>query len=190
VIIQGNWEDDFWGARHEPIVAWHLERLGMARVAYMDSLPFCYDFMLSGRRVRLLHGSAEKTSGYIRQEDSLAAKASIFCNTDLTGSDNPEPTIVGYGHIHKAYQQSVGKRHFLFNTGSVGNPTDDPTASYVILKGVFDSAEFAPFSIEHVRVPYDIEYAIQLAREAGLPDLAQYEFELRTARYRGEMDRA
>lgn len=187
VIIKGNWEDDLWGARHEPIVAWHIERLGMARVAALNALPFCHDFMLSGRRVRLLHGSAESTSGYIQPGDADSVKAAIFRNSKLTGYDNPEPTIVGYGHIHKAYSQYVGRGRVLFNAGSVGNPTDEATASYVVLSGELNSAEAALFSIEFIRVPYDIELAIHLAHIARLPDLAAYEFELRTARYRGDM---
>ncbi len=187
VTIKGNWEDDFWGARAEPIVAWHIERLGMARVAALNELPFCHDFLLSGRRVRLLHGSAESTSGYVKLEDALSVKAAIFHNTRLTGYENPEPDVVGYGHIHKAYSQHAGRGRILFNAGSVGNPTDEATASYAVLHGVLDSAETASFSLELVRVPYDIELAVKLARDADLPDLAAYEFELRTARYRGEM---
>jgi protein phosphatase len=34
-------------------------------------------------------------------------------------------------------------------------------------------------------VPYDIEYAIQLAKKAKMPDLEPYIQELTTARYRG-----
>ena len=60
----------------------------------------------------------------------------------------------------------------MFNAGSVGNPTDEATASYAVLHGVLDSAETASFSLELVRVPYDIELAVKLARDADLPDLA------------------
>jgi protein phosphatase len=36
-----------------------------------------------------------------------------------------------------------------------------------------------------MRVPYDIERAIQQAQEAQMPDLEPYIVELRTGRYRG-----
>lgn len=188
VIISGNWENGFFDARHEPIVAWHIERMGLPLVRELDRLPFCHDFWMSGRRVRLLHGSAETPGGYILPHDRVEKQMTLFANTEQTGVDCPIPDVVGYGHLHKAFQLPVGKHRRLFNTGSVGNPTDETTAAYAILTGVLDSAERAPFSIEHIRVPYDIEYAIELARLAQLPDLTAYEFELRTARYRGEME--
>jgi protein phosphatase len=36
-----------------------------------------------------------------------------------------------------------------------------------------------------IRVPYDIELAIQQAAEEGMPELEHYANELRTAQYRG-----
>lgn len=41
------------------------------------------------------------------------------------------------------------------------------------------------FSIQLVRVPYDIELAIRLAEELDMPEIEEYKQELRTALYRG-----
>ena len=41
------------------------------------------------------------------------------------------------------------------------------------------------FSIQLVRVPYDIELAIRLAEELEMPEIEEYKQELRTALYRG-----
>ena len=41
------------------------------------------------------------------------------------------------------------------------------------------------FAVHLIRVPYDIELAIQQAAEEHMPELAPYASELRTARYRG-----
>lgn len=73
----------------------------------------------------------------------------------------------------------------LFNAGSVGNPLDMPLASYIILNGDYDSQTTAPFSIDFVRLPYDIEAEIENARRVNHPDHEPYAVELRTAVYRG-----
>lgn len=53
----------------------------------------------------------------------------------------------------------------------------------VILEGVPDTADPAPFGFEFVRVPYDIEAEIAAAEALGMPELEPYAAELRTARY-------
>jgi protein phosphatase len=73
----------------------------------------------------------------------------------------------------------------LFNVGSVGNPLDVTQACYVILEGTYQSNTDDSFSIQVVRVPYDIEGAIRQAEIALMPELDAYADELRTARYRG-----
>ncbi len=100
----------------------------------------------------------------------------MFENTDFTGY-NVAPDVVGYGDIHSAYLKSFRQR-ILFNVGSVGNPLDVTQASYAILEGTYDSRAEGPFAIQLVRVPYDIERAIQQAQEAQMPDLEPYIVEL------------
>jgi len=56
------------------------------------------------------------------------------------------------------------------------------------LEGRYGSSQPAPWSVNLVRVPYDIEAAIQQAEAADMPELAAYANELRTARYRGRRD--
>ena len=53
------------------------------------------------------------------------------------------------------------------------------------LEGVTGSTEAAPFSVQFVRIPYDIERAIHGAQAVQMPELEAYADELRTARYRG-----
>ena len=68
----------------------------------------------------------------------------MFVNTAATG-DGPETTVVGYGDTHDPYLEVDRRKRTLFNTGSVGNCMDDPTPVYVIIEGVYDSADEAPF---------------------------------------------
>jgi protein phosphatase len=107
----------------------------------------------------------------------------MFDNTDFTG-EGSVPDIVGYGDIHIAYVRTLSLK-CLFNAGSVGNPLDMPLATYVVLEGHYLDEAPGPWSVNIVRVPYDIERAIAQAAASGMPDLPEYIGELRTARYRG-----
>ena len=95
-----------------------------------------------------------------------------------------EPDVVCYGDVHNAFHQNI-KGKTLCNVGSVGNPLDLTQASYAILEGEYNQPEKGVFSIQLVRVPYDIELSIQIAREAEMPELEEYIQELTTAKYRG-----
>jgi len=92
--------------------------------------------------------------------------------------------VVGYGDIHSAYIKSFQNR-ILFNAGSVGNPLDVTQAAYAILEGAYTSSSDESFAIQIVRMPYDIERAIQQAEMEQMPELQAYADELRTGRYRG-----
>jgi diadenosine tetraphosphatase ApaH/serine/threonine PP2A family protein phosphatase len=92
--------------------------------------------------------------------------------------------VVGYGDIHGAYLEA-DEGLLLFNAGAVGNHLDGPTAPYCILEGVTDSLVPQSFSVNFVRVPYDIEAEVAAARDLGMPDVDAYALELREQRYRG-----
>src|SRR4029453_16586783 len=94
------------------------------------------------------------------------------------------PDVVGYGDIHRAYVMNFHQQT-LFNVGSVGNPLDIPQASYAILEGTYNSQWAETFAVHLIRVPYDVELAIQQATAEHMPELAPYANELRTAQYRG-----
>jgi predicted phosphodiesterase len=182
-IVGGNWEASIAGDNPHPTYAWHRHRLGPERLAFLRALPMTIHLTLSGRRIRLFHASPVGVYHRVRQTDSIEKLQAMFENTDLTG-DGAAPDIVGYGDIHRAYLRTFPHR-MLFNVGSVGNPLDTPQAAYAILEGIDGSAQAAPFGIQLIRVPYDIERAIRDAAERDMPELAAYARELRTAEYRG-----
>lgn len=182
-IIKGNWDDFIDKATDNPTIQWHQARLGPARLAYLQSLPTVIEFTMSRKRVRLFHASQNGIYYRVRMNDPLEKHLAMFTNTDFTG-DGVEPDVVGYGDIHGAYLKSFQHR-VLFNTGSVGNPLDLTLASYAILEGHYDSQTPGAFSVQLIRVPYDIELAIQQAADEQMPELELYANELRTARYRG-----
>jgi protein phosphatase len=189
VIVRGNW-DDVIGNKHESVgLNWWKSRLSQEQIAYLKGLPNAYDFVISGKRVRLFHASqiSEHHRVYGRSDsNTFEAHNAMFTNTEFTGYDNPEPDIVGYGDIHSAYMMYVDTGKLLFNVGSVGNALDMPLSVYTVLTGHIGESEIAPFHIEFVRVPYDIEGAIQRAKDLNMPETDAYSNELRKCQYRGK----
>jgi predicted phosphodiesterase len=181
--IKGNWEDFMVRESDNPTIIWHQQRLGAERLAYIDNLSHTIEFHMSGRRVRLFHASQESVYYRVRMEDPRDKHLEMFANTDFTGH-TPEPDVVGYGDIHRAYVMTF-QHQMLFNTGSVGNPLDITQASYAILERTYGSECADTFSVHLIRVPYDIELAIKQAADEEMPSLEPYANELRTAKYRG-----
>lgn len=189
VIIKGNWEEAVprSAMRGDEGAVWYCDQLGAERLAYLDGLPDVHDFWMSGKRVRLYHASHESVHTRIYPWQSYETHLAMFENTPFTGMDVPAPDVVGYGDIHSAYMLSLYREQkILFNTGSAGNPMDMPLATYAILNGKLDSQEPGSFSVDFVRLPYDIERAVADAEAVPvLPELEAYVVELRTAVYRG-----
>jgi hypothetical protein len=152
----------------------------------LRSLPFCHDFWLSGRRIRLFHASEETVHRRVRFDHDEAEFLGMFRNTPATG-DGVEPDVVGYADTHDPYYETDRERRTLFNTGSVGNCMGDPTPVYVVLEGVVDSRDEAPFTITFVRVPYDWRAELAYAASVGMPELEGYTLEVRDGIYRGNL---
>jgi protein phosphatase len=185
VVVKGNWDDFITNDTEFETLKWHQKQLHKEQNDYLKQLPFSITFYMSGKLIRLFHASPFSVYKRIQPWDSIEKRLSMFENTSETGNDYKMPDIVGYGDVHQAFIQHFhGKT--LFNVGSVGNPLDLTQASYTILEGNYGSEENSSFSTQFVRVPYDIEYAIQLAKQVNMPDLEPYIQELTTARYRGK----
>jgi len=189
VNIFGNWDELLVrpGAKNATI-PWHRQRIGEERIAWLRNLPRTTDFKLSGRHIRLFHASAQDLWHRVFLTSDLETKLAMFHNTELTGFDLPTPDVVGYGDIHHAFITPFfePKNRTLFNAGSVGNPLDEPRATYVLLSGVRDGEDWnAPFRMQIVRLPYDIESVITRARALDMPRTDELEIELREAIYRG-----
>jgi protein phosphatase len=188
VIVRGNWDDAILKPVEGKVGMWYRAQIGEERLAYLDTLPNVFDFWMSGKRVRLYHASQESLYTRVHPSHPRDVHEAMFTNTPFTGMDNPPPDVVGYGDIHSAYMLSF-EHKILFNAGSVGNPLDMPLATYVILSGKLDSQNADTFSVDFVRLPYDIETTIEQARQINAPDLDVYAVELRTAVYRGRQQK-
>lgn len=186
VVVRGNWDVFISAPAKHEVQKWHQAQLGPERLAYLAGLPNSFDMVISGRYVRLFHASQVNEFTRIYPFDPAEKLTAMFTNSGFTGYDRPAPSVVGYGDIHAAYVLPIYNiKKTLFNAGSVGNPLDEPTACYTILHGRSACIEPGGFSIEIVRLQYDIEHAIQDAYDAQMPEIEPYARELRTAKYRG-----
>jgi protein phosphatase len=184
-VIQGNWDFVVADGNGPAFLRldWHRNRLGQTRLDYLKNLPGTMDFYLSGHKVRLFHTSHEGVMKRVFSNDQVADFKVMFNNTDFTG-DYFQPDIVGFADIHRILHLSrQGKT--LFNSGSVGNAMDEPSAAYIILEGNYGDKNKGLFTFQVVRLLYDVELAIRQAREENMPDIEPYEVELRIAHYRG-----
>lgn len=183
-VVKGNWDDLMFKEDVDEVIKWHQAQLTKDQFDYLKNLPYTIEFMMSGRFIRLFHASPFSVWTRIQPWDDMKKRQSMFENTENTSHDYGIPDVVGYGDVHNAFVQHF-KGKTLFNTGSVGNPLEITQASYAILEGYYGESERKSFSIQFVRVPYDIELAIKQAKEANLPDIDDYILELTTATYRG-----
>nr|WP_129337273.1 metallophosphoesterase family protein [Cellulomonas endophytica] len=185
VTVRGNWDDFLPDAppERDPDVAWWRAELTESDRDWLRQLPLVHHLELSGRRIRLVHASAQGVYTRVHRTHTDEQFDAMFATTELTGP-GPAPTMVGYGDVHDAYVETVEGRT-LFNVGSAGNPLDEPVPSYAVLEGVPGGTTADPFALTLVRVPYDVEAEIAVARRAGMPTLDAWTIELRTGVYRG-----
>lgn len=184
--VLGNWDDFLlFSPRDEMPIRWYRERISEENRDYLLSLPRVFDFYLSGRVVRMFHAHPFDIYKRLYKFDDLRHIEEMFdfSTEDPEFSIKQRSDIVAYGDIHHAYLKDFGDR-FLFNVGSVGNPLDSKDTSYVILKGDLHSKERSPYSIEFVRLPYDIEKTVKDVRACDMPFAEEYIFEITTGKFR------
>jgi len=183
LVIKGNWEDYITKVSDQNTVIWHQNKLGKQRLEYLSNLPFSIEFYMSGRFIRLFHASPRSIYERIQPWDSFEQRLSLFESSEYC-QQKLQADVIGYGDIHNAYVQNFSGKT-LINVGSVGNPLEITQASYAIIEGQYHSKEPSAFSIQLIRVPYDIELSVKQAIDDDMPSLEAYIHELRTARYRG-----
>lgn len=179
-VVKGNW-DYFITEQESESLLWHQRRLGEERLQYMKTLPIYIEFYMSGKLVRLCHASPNNLFHRVHLSTKNSERMKLFIPTVTL---NKEADVVGYGDIHGAHIDSLEGK-IIFNAGSVGNPLDIPQASYAVVEGQYGSEIQSSFTVALIRVPYNIELAIEHALNTDMPEKQEYITELRTAVYRG-----
>jgi protein phosphatase len=181
VVIKGNWDYYMTDIHDNEILKWHQDKLGAERLEYLKALPIYTEFYISGKLLRLCHASPNDLFLRTYLSTKEDERMRLFAPTPTL---DIEADVIGYGDIHGAHIDNFNGKT-IFNVGSVGNPLEITQASYGIIEGTMDDKNKAPFSVALVRVPYDIDLAIEQAVLADMPSIEEYIKELRTAVYRG-----
>ncbi|MCI8383840.1 MAG: metallophosphoesterase family protein [Clostridia bacterium] len=190
IVIKGNCDDAIVNAPKESKRrSWYKEQLGEERIEYLKNLPLYKDFYMSGSYVRMFHATKNDLYNRIFAVDPIEKKKNMF------QEEGKEPDIILYGDIHQQYMQKLQNKTIV-NVGSVGNSVYFPDydesitnmeettqAFYCIIEGEYNAKERGSISIQFVRIPYDIEKEIELAKEKQIPDLEAYIIELTKAKY-------
>lgn len=173
IILRGNWDEGIAQKHFSRNDQFYFDQLGEARMQKLGELPFEHHFMLSGKRIRLLHG-----------RPIMKELQSIRDTSDnLRWLFEPDFDVVGYADVHRPGYRSLYFPGLLFNTGSVGNALGIPMVQYAILQGE-DGSTPAPFDITFVSIPYDNEQAIRDAENTpGFPNIESYIKEIRHGEY-------
>lgn len=87
IVVQGNWDADTAkaGAPPHAVLDWHRDQLGEKRLTYLAALPGSFDFLLSGRRIRLFHASQAGVFHRVYETDAREQHRAMFNSTDFTG---------------------------------------------------------------------------------------------------------
>lgn len=207
VVIKGNCDEYFtsdeinWSKKPKieyDRMMWNIAKLSDDNIKFLQSLPYCHEFYLSGRLIRLIHATPEKIDKFIGNIDSIDRLYSLFLPSENTVSKEIADVVI-YGHIHTPFIQRIYNRTII-NTGSVGlamdvfrndlkdgNVKNTTVANYLILKGNMNSKNIDDrISYELVNVPYDIEK--ELSENKDNIELETYEENLRNGLY-GDMEK-
>ncbi|NLV26997.1 MAG: CHAD domain-containing protein [Methanomicrobiales archaeon] len=122
---------------------------------YLKNLPRQIKLRIRDKNLLITHGSPDSLTEYLVMETPDSRYSEIVDKTDAD--------VIITGHSHLPSIKSVNGVWFI-NCGSVGRSEDgDPRACYALLT-------VDPFSIIHIRVPYEIDKAIEAIYERHLPE--------------------
>lgn len=185
VVIKGNWDYYMTEMHDNEALMWHQNKLGANRLEYIRELPIYKEFYMGGKLIRLCHASPNDLFHRVYLSTEKSERLKLFAATPTL---NIMADVVGYGDIHGAHIDNFDGKT-IFNVGSAGNPLEITQASYGIIEGKLNDKEQSALAITLVRVPYDIDLAIEHAVLTDMPGKTEYINELKTAIYRRVKDK-
>lgn len=144
---------------------WTRDQLSFDNLSWLRALTVRHKFVQDGYTIDMIHGR------HGSDEETLDESALPY-----TGK-----VLYVCGHTHVPRNQKVGSS-YIFNPGSLGKPLDsDNRASFGIIETGSGSVSF-----DVVRIPYDIERAVQALEDRAVPWRNGIINSLRTAVYTDE----
>lgn len=202
VVIKGNCDEFFTKEQDldkmEEInrnrYIFNRSKLSTKNVEYLRNLPFCHEFYMSGRLVRLFHATPDKIDRVVINEYTIPEKYTLFLPSENTVTQNVCDIAI-YGHIHHQYMDKLYNKT-LINVGSVGNSFDvirskdkdsdiynTTQAHYAIITGDFGSKKEGDISISFESVKYDMDKELE-NQEGNNIEVENYIYEMINGMYR------
>lgn len=136
---------------------WAYRSLSKESRKYLRFLSREIRMRVKGRRVLLTHATPGSSDEYLDPDASEKRLRQLAQEADAD--------VIVCGHSHRPFVRQVDDVWFI-NPGSVGLPDDgDPRASYAVLRMDHDQ-----IAVQHYRLAYDLERAIEAIREHELPE--------------------
>lgn len=147
-----------------------VARLPEADQHWLANLPVAFTTAIDGVQLELYHAGPGSLGRYTWPWAPVEELSTLRAD-ERTG-------LVLFGHMHHPFVRTA-QGFTVVNTGSVGLSFDgDNRASYAII-----DIEGGDLAIQIRRVTYDVERAIQVARDVGMPDLEVFAHAVRQAAY-------
>ena len=150
-------------------IQFSADHLSQANAAYLRDLPYVYR---GHERMMAAHASPYRPEAWEYVLDHLGAErafeAMAPARVAFIGHSHSPVVFVDDGTVQRyppahTFALELGKKRYVLNVGSVGQPRDgNPDASYVVYDDTDDS-------VIHHRVRYDREKAAEKILRAGLP---------------------
>lgn len=148
---------------------WVVQQLTRSHVEFLESLPVQVNVTLEGgRMLGLVHATPWSIyEGYLPSSDPQ------ICSRML---DEAGTEAVAFGHIHLQDRSEI-ESGLVIAVGALGLPFDgDQRAMYTVIESDGDGIE-----VDFRRITYDVDRAIQEARESGGPNGPTFADRLTTA---------
>ncbi len=129
--------------------------LSKAYETYLRTLPSKLELEIAHKKLLMIHGTPDAVDEHL-YHDTPEERFQELAKT--AGAD-----IIVFDHSHEQFTKKAGEALFV-NPGSVGRPMDgNPQAAYAAITA-------SPFSVELIRVSYDVEAAADALRKIGAPE--------------------
>ncbi len=155
-VLKKRWKTKkFRNKKKHLAMRWAYHNMTPGNREWLSGLPDRIRLTVKGKRLLITHGSPESITEYLTGETPVSRleKIAQTVNTDF----------IITGHSHAPAVREAGGTWFI-NCGSVGRPEDgDFRACYALLT-------LDPLTIVHIRVPYDLERAVNGMKKKHLPE--------------------
>lgn len=184
VTIQGNEDRDVYEydpQRHDPhpTLTYMIDELGEEPIRWLEALP---QTAVIADEIYACHGIPENDLVYLLEDVSSGlptVKEEAAILEHLEGVAYPV-ILCGHSHMPRVVQLSSGQ--LIVNPGSVGVPAyDDDAPNYHAMQNYSPLASYAiletqngAWQVELLKIPYDVEQAVEQAQRHGRNDWAHW----------------